>query len=163
MLLNLRKIIEAPGEIPFSFEMDLSELDFDSVSSFLTPLRAKGRVVNSAGVLTMNAEIEIGLRRVCDRCSVTYETTQKIDTSVVLEKELQDEENPDVFLLDGDNADLDEIIRTLFILDMDMKSLCRDDCKGICFKCGKNLNEGPCDCKPETDPRLAVLGQLLNE
>jgi uncharacterized protein len=111
----------------------------------------------------MNAEIEIGLRRVCDRCSVTYETTQKIDTSVVLEKELQDEENPDVFLLDGDNADLDEIIRTLFILDMDMKSLCRDDCKGISFKCGKNLNEGPCDCKPETDPRLAVLGQLLNE
>ena len=41
--------------------------------------------------------------------------------------------------------------------------LCSEDCKGLCAVCGKNLNEGPCDCKPEPDPRLAVLAQLLKD
>ena len=45
---------------------------------------------------------------------------------------------------------------------MDQKLLCREDCKGLCFRCGKNLNEGPCDCKSEPDSRFAVLQQLLD-
>ena len=53
-------------------------------------------------------------------------------------------------------ADLDEILTTAFVLNMDSKLLCRPDCKGICPRCGKNLNEGACSCRPEIDPRLAV-------
>jgi uncharacterized protein len=42
-------------------------------------------------------------------------------------------------------------------------ALCREDCKGICPQCGKNLNLGPCDCKVENvDPRLEILKQLLD-
>jgi len=49
------------------------------------------------------------------------------------------------------------------ILDLPSKHLCKDDCKGICFKCGKNLNEGECDCETrEVDPRLAKLMELLD-
>ena len=55
------------------------------------------------------------------------------------------------------------ILSTLFILDMDSKFLCREDCKGLCPKCGKNLNLGPCGCGKETDPRFAVLEQLLDK
>ena len=47
------------------------------------------------------------------------------------------------------------------VLDLDERLLCREDCKGLCDKCGADLNEGPCSCKAEIDPRLAVLGQLL--
>ena len=61
------------------------------------------------------------------------------------------------------SAELDEILTTAFVLNMDSKLLCKPDCKGLCFRCGKNLNEGDCDCRPETDPRLAVLGQLLKD
>ena len=44
---------------------------------------------------------------------------------------------------------------------MEQKVLCRDDCRGLCPKCGKNLNEGPCGCTKDGDPRLAVLSRLL--
>jgi uncharacterized protein len=71
------------------------------------------------------------------------------------------EEDPEVFLLEGDFADVGEIITTEFILNMDQRLLCSEDCKGLCEKCGANLNEGPCACKSDTDPRLAALGQLL--
>ena len=44
---------------------------------------------------------------------------------------------------------------------MDTKTLCSEDCKGLCPRCGANLNDGPCGCKREVDPRLAVLAKLL--
>ena len=40
-------------------------------------------------------------------------------------------------------------------------TLCSEDCKGLCPRCGADLNLGPCSCKKETDPRLAVLAKLL--
>ena len=46
---------------------------------------------------------------------------------------------------------------------MDSKLLCSEDCQGLCPRCGADLNEGPCQCKPEIDPRLAVLQQFLNK
>ena len=59
-------------------------------------------------------------------------------------------------------VDVEDILRTLFVLGMETKFLCRPDCKGLCPTCGKNLNEGPCNCKKEMDPRMAVLEQLLD-
>ena len=61
------------------------------------------------------------------------------------------------------NIDLDDILTTAVVLNMDSKLLCSEDCKGLCPKCGADLNLGPCDCKPEMDPRLAVLQQFLNK
>ena len=88
-----------------------------------------------------------------------------LDVNALLVQELIHEENEDdqTFLLQGDTVNLDEIITTAFVLNMDSKFLCSPDCKGLCATCGKNLNEGTCNCKPEPDPRLAVLGQLLKD
>ena len=67
-------------------------------------------------------------------------------------------------LVEGETFDLDEIIREELILNMDMTVLCSEDCKGLCPRCGKNLNEGDCGCdRTEVDPRLAKLTQLLKE
>ena len=85
---------------------------------------------------------------------------EKLDTVLVTEH--QDEEDPDVFLVQDDCVDLDEIITTAFVLGLDSKTLCRPDCKGVCPRCGHNLNDGPCACRPEADSPFAVLGQLFN-
>ena len=84
---------------------------------------------------------------------------------MVLVTELANEENEDewVFPLEGDSADLDEIIRTVFVLNLDSKLLCKEDCKGLCHRCGTNLNHGPCTCQKELDPRFAALKQLLEK
>jgi uncharacterized protein len=49
-------------------------------------------------------------------------------------------------------------------MEFPSRFLCSDDCKGLCQRCGKNLNEGACNCgKDEIDPRLAPLKKILEE
>ena len=166
MLLDLSKIIDCPGaSVTFSVSLDLSDLQFGSCCPLKTPITASGTVRNTAGVLMMTGDIDAHLNPVCDRCASEYEEDITLPLDVVLVTELADEDHEDerVFPLDGNNADLDEIIRTVFILNLDTKFLCDEDCKCLCFRCGKNLNLGPCDCKKEIDPRFAALQQLLNK
>lgn len=163
MLLNLSKIIDCPGVVPFETALDLSDLSFGGCCPAQEPVVAKGTVKNSAGVLLMHGTVETTLHGVCDRCAKPFLREVSYPLEAVLVKELENEEDADewVFLLEHDCADLDDIVRTAFVLNMDSRLLCREDCKGLCFRCGKDLNEGPCDCQPEADPRLAVLKQLL--
>ena len=165
MRLDLRSIIPVPGaKLPFSFQMDLTSLDFFGEKPITRPVEVKGEVRNMAGALLLEGEASTVLDVVCDRCLKPFSRETRIPLEALLATELADEENEDeIVLLDGDEVDVDEIARTAFILAMDTKHLCSEDCKGLCAKCGANLNNGPCGCKPEVDPRLAKLAQLLDQ
>ena len=76
-------------------------------------------------------------------------------------RELQNEESDEIVLLEDGKTDAGELARTAFILGMDSKTLCSEDCKGLCPRCGADWNLGPCSCKKEPDPRLAALASLL--
>ncbi len=166
MLLGLSKVIDCPGaRVPFSVSLDLSDLQYGNSRPVSEPVRAEGTVRNTAGVLMMKGAISTCLHAVCDRCACAFERQVEMPLDVVLVTELADEENEDewVFPLEGDSADLEDIVRTVFVLNMDTKLLCKEDCKGLCFRCGKNLNDGPCSCQKELDPRFAALKQLLEK
>ena len=166
MLLGLSKIIECPGEsVSFSTSVDLSDLRFGNCCPVSEPVLASGTVRNTAGVLMMKGMITTTIHGVCDRCANDFSRDEEIPLDVVLVTEMADEENEDewVFPLEGDSADLEDIVRTVFVLNMDSKLLCSDDCKGLCHRCGKNLNDGPCGCQKELDPRFAALKQLLEK
>ncbi len=61
----------------------------------------------------------------------------------------------------GDGLELEDVVREQVLLAVPLKSLCRDDCKGLCPHCGKNLNEGQCSCTNEVqDPRWAALKDI---
>ena len=163
MKLNLREIIDVPGGVvPFEQELDETRLDFASVIGYDEPPFASGEVRNTAGVLTVEGEITAEFTCVCDRCGAEFHTEKvtEVEAPVVTGGESDD---PAAFALEGDWLDLDDVLETAFILDMESKFLCREDCRGICSECGKNLNEGPCACRKKPDPRLAVLEQLLDK
>lgn len=167
MLLGLSKIIDTPGaSVSFSTYVDLSDLCYGISYPVSEPVRASGTVRNTAGVLMMSGSISTCIHGICDRCASPFdrEVSFPLD-GVVLVTEMANEENEDewVFPLEGDSADLDDIVRTVFVLNLSSKLLCREDCKGLCCRCGKNLNEGPCNCQKEIDPRLAALKQLLEK
>ena len=161
MLLDLREIIGVPGErVRFDYEPDLSDASsLGSVIGVKSPVRAAGTVVNSAGVLVFSADVDAVLVCVCARCLREFEYPVHKRISAYLAE--GESENPKVYSLQGDKADIGEIILSEFVLDLDQRLLCRKDCAGLCEKCGSDLNEVPCSCKAEIDPRLAVLGQLL--
>ena len=166
MLLGLSQIIDRPGEsVPFSVSLDLSDLRYGTSYPVSEPVDAEGVIRNTAGVLMMTGLIRTCLHGTCDRCASDFTQDVEIPIDVVLVTELSNEENEDewVFPLEGDSADLEDIVRTVFVLNMDSKLLCKPDCKGLCCRCGTNLNDGPCSCQKELDPRFAALKQLLDK
>ena len=166
MLLGLSKIIDCPGaSVPFSVSIDLSDLLYGESYPVSEPVLAEGVVRNTAGVLVMTGSLHTTIHGVCDRCATDFDKYVEFPLDVVLVTELSNEENEDewVFPLEGDSADLEDIIRTVFVLNLDSKLLCKDDCKGLCCRCGKNLNNEPCNCQKELDPRFAALKQLLEK
>ena len=166
MLLGLSEIMDRPGaSVTFSTSVDLHDLLYGTCYPVSEPVLAKGSVRNTAGVLVMTGQITTTIHGICDRCAQEYEEDISFPLDVVLVTELANEENEDewVFPLEGDSADLEDIVRTVFVLNMDPKLLCKSDCKGMCCRCGKNLNDGPCSCQKELDPRFAALRQLLDK
>jgi uncharacterized protein len=166
MRLELSSIIDRPGEsVAYSVSVDLSDLVYGTSKPVSEPVLASGTVRNTAGVLVMKGLITTCIHGICDRCATEFQRNVEIPVDAVLVSELANEDSEDewVFPLEADTADLDDIIRTIFVLNMDSKMLCSDDCKGLCCGCGKNLNFESCSCEKEIDPRLAALKQLLNK
>jgi Predicted metal-binding, possibly nucleic acid-binding protein len=163
MKLNLKDIIEISGaSLPFQCELESLNPDYPSIVRFNAPPYAEGIVKNAAGALNLHADITADMVCICDRCMKEFETVKTLQLEVPLAAELEDEENADIFLLDSDFLNLDEVLETCFILDMESKFLCKEDCAGLCGNCGADLNDGPCSCKKKVDPRLAALAQLLD-
>lgn len=164
MRLDLRDIIHThDASKPFRLQLDLSELDFFGSKPITRPVLAEGSVTNHAGALVLEGTIHSELDLTCDRCGKEFSQEKVVQLDSLVAQELEDEENDEIILLEGTELDLDEVVTEAFVLAMDTKNLCSDDCKGLCAGCGANLNEEPCRCKPEVDPRLAALAQLLDK
>lgn len=163
MKLSLNDLIGSPGAVkPFSFSLDLRDLHIEQVESMGESFPVTGEVRNVAGALELTAEVQIAMVRLCDRCMEQISIEEVLSVSAHLAETLEDEDNPDIFLIEDGCIDVDEVITTAFILGLAQKVVCREDCQGLCTTCGANLNQGPCTCKEEIDPRLAVLQQLLD-
>ena len=164
MILNLKDIIEIPGgRKPFSQTLDTGMLDFPSVRSYLAPVTAEGEVRNTAGVLILRGTLHAEMECTCDRCGREFRRVKDLPLDVTLTADPEADDDPEIFPLEGDAVDLDEVLSTCFVLDMEAKCLCREDCAGLCPTCGADLNLGPCNCRKPRDPRMAVLEQLLDE
>lgn len=164
MRLNLGSIIHKPGgSLPFLFSMDLSEVEFYGEYPVREPVTVSGTVKNRADVLTLEGEAEGKLHLSCDRCSKRFTAEKTVPLHVLLAAELAGDEEDEIVLLDGDELDVEELAFTAFVLEMDTKNLCSEDCKGLCPGCGVNLNEEACRCKPAVDPRWAALQQLIDQ
>ena len=164
MVLDVKRIINTPGgRVPFEFSEDLSDVDFGGVCPAVRPVLVVGQVQNIAGMLRLQMELSTTLSSVCDRCGIPFDKAFRQSFECMLAEKLEDEENDEILLLDNDTVDLSELVRETFILNMPTKTLCREDCKGLCSGCGANLNSEKCHCKKEIDPRLQSLAKLLEQ
>lgn len=164
MRLDLREVVHTPdASKPFHLELELSGLEFYGARPITRPVLARGRVTNHAGALVLEGEARSVLDLTCDRCGKAFSREKAVPLDFLLAEALEDEDSEEIVLLEDGRVDLDEVVSTAFVLGMDTKNLCREDCKGLCGRCGADLNLGPCACKPEIDPRWAALAQLLDD
>ena len=163
MILDLEPIFNNEGMVKeFSYELDLSEQELSGVKPFSTPVRVSGSVGNHTGVVELSAKAEFVLDMDCDRCAKPIKLALTADIFHTLVTSLNDEANDELLLINELRFDLDPLVTEDIFLELPSKFLCSEDCKGVCPKCGKDLNTGSCSCEKEIDPRLAALKQLLD-
>lgn len=135
MKIDTRKI---PDEgLTLTEEFSPKELDLDTeIIKFSGPLKAKAVVSKSYGALSVNLALEAEMVISCSRC------LEEINASFDKQLELHyaiDKLEPVI--------DLDPDIREEIILNYQINPLCDINCKGLCPRCGRNLNSGECGCK----------------
>lgn len=162
MRLDLKNIIRTPGAaLPFQFSMDLSDVEWNGEYPVSRPVDAVGTVRNMAGALVLTCQLSTVLDLTCDRCLKRFSEEKTVSYETLLAAELEQEDNDDIVLLEDEELDADELLRDVFILAMDSKHLCSEDCKGLCPGCGVDLNVEQCRCQKEIDPRLAGLAKFF--
>lgn len=117
--------------------------------------------------IILDSETAITANLVCDRCNKEFNSDiiSKYRMVYLFKQAFDSDENEKEEVVyihpETDKIDLTDDIRDYAILAVPMKKLCVEDCKGLCAKCGKNLNVGPCNCKEENiDSRWEPLQQL---
>jgi uncharacterized protein len=146
------------GEIKFSHEDAV--LDDSVTADFI--LSHKDRA------LRVDGTVEAAVRFRCSRCTKEFSRTvsTSYDLSYLPQPKWTNEdaeielryEDMDVAYYDGISFDVDLMVLEQIELALPMKFICRENCKGLCYNCGADLNEGTCLCKNETsDSRLSVL------
>lgn len=153
------------GHYDYVFEGDVGDIDISEPyhGKYLTSV-ALSKYDNQ---IILDSETRINAILSCDRCNTEYHSLitsryRMIYLFKQLDAEVDGEKTDIVYIHpDTDKIELDEDVRDYAILAIPMKKLCFEDCKGLCPRCGKNLNEGPCNCKAEKiDSRWEPLQEL---
>ena len=135
---------------------------------FPTPARVTGHITDNAGYMRLTLAVTIPYETVCARCACDIDGEFAIDFSrtVVPEGMVEDaeEKEEDFAVVKNGMLDIDEQLCEILLMEFPTKLLCKEDCKGLCQKCGKDLNEGECGCsKVELNPAFAKVLQMFDE
>ena len=123
------------------------------------------KVTNSGNnKIHIAGEVRLTLGIPCDRClsDVSCPVEFELDQDINFGDSDDTEDMEDRSFVDGHIIDIDEMLYPEIFMNLPSKVLCKDDCKGICRECGKNLNEGECGCDTfVADPRMAVINDVF--
>ncbi len=169
MVVDLIKL----GNSEKHFEIEIKPLEINLESEFVklnSPAQFNGKLKNSDSRVEVQGNISAELALDCSRClqavskefkfdfENAYVTAENYTEEQEIELEIKDLE---VSIFEGDKIDLKEIAREQILLALPSQILCSENCKGLCEKCGTNLNNNDCKCaEKEVDPRWAALGKL---
>lgn len=149
--------------------ISLIELDFtesgEQYASYLEDrgirirdgVRFSGTITNSKGTLILQGRLVCGYIINCARC--LREKSGIVDISVDQSiGGMRDSADDAEYKYEGDRVDLHDILKDEILLNVPVKYVCAEECKGLCPICGTDLNAGTCSCRMENeDPRLSVL------
>lgn len=170
MLLNLTDVLTSEGKVRTE-DVAVEMTAFESrMGSFPIVEKTPLHLVftnEKPGKLTVKGHAGITQKMCCDRCLKEVPVRIKLDferelySPDVSDSEVLDES--DQGLMDGYHLDVEALVYNELLMNQPEKVLCKPDCKGICKKCGKDLNSGACGCDDFVpDPRLAVLQDIFN-
>lgn len=173
MMVDISEIKDMVGafmDVSVQESMDPLELGSEELV-FHGPINAELRIQNDKSSIFVEGTIQAKVLLKCSRCleSLIHPISGTVYARYLqapTEKSVSegDFEGDETFLQEGFKIDLTPALRESILLALPAKVLCSQDCKGLCSICGKDLNDGECDCQAqEIDSRFAVLKQLLED
>lgn len=170
MNINLTEIINNDGgSLVFSEKVHIDPVKYMGEKvCFDDGVIFEGEIKNISGVFELKGKISGLLSANCSLCLERLERSFAAYVSETVVREGSEGEkalsaDDDVIVISDYFLPIDEIVLNNILINLDVKYLCSQDCRGLCPKCGKNLNKGDCGCdRSITDPRFEVLSKLMD-
>ena len=154
------------SQIDFAFEFEIPAEEAWDSTEFTRPVAVEGKVCDFGGYIKLEYKGACEYSAKCARCLLPVKGSIEFkgERDVAVPGTLQNEDNDDYIFTDEGRLEICTPVMEQLMLDFPSKVLCRPDCKGLCSRCGADLNEGECKCpKKEIDPRLAILAKIRDE
>ena len=171
MLINLTELFTREGKTrDYTPEIECSQFQLPEGSCQLVDAKPVSLHIENVGdrTLVLSGEAEFALMIPCSRCLEPVKYPFYLTLERTLDMNLTEEERianlDEQPYLQGYNLDVDQLVRDELLLNLPMKVLCDEDCKGICNRCGANLNHETCDCdRSSLDPRMSVIQDIFKQ
>ena len=172
MIINLRTMLPGPRTFQYVLEKEWwhSEEFENQILALDTPLAVSVKLYTAGDKIVLEGKVKGGILVRCDRCLNPYHRDVNATFHLFLALPASESDETELELLDedmetnyvrGEEIDTDEIVREQVYLSLPMKLLCSEDCKGICPRCGADLNKGACQCRREVGhPGFSKLKNL---
>ena len=169
MIVDVASLKDAQTSFNLSIAPDQIDLEGETVK-LKNAVKVEGKLKRGIAQTDVQGRISAEIESECNRCLQSAEMSLEFPFDAVFvtaenytqEKEAQlGADDLEVSVFEGDKIDLTELVREQILLNLPTQIFCREDCKGLCQKCGANLNLIDCNCEEkEIDPRWAVLKNL---
>jgi uncharacterized protein len=121
---------------------------------------------NENQIIEIKGEGQISVLMPCSRCLEPVKVTLNIRIDEEVDMKLSDQERVDALdessYIQSKELDSEKLLHNEILIRWPMQVLCKENCKGICSRCGANLNQGSCDCDTaDLDPRMAVISDIF--
>jgi len=164
MIIKISNLCD--GEHNFSYnepvkKIGLGEPFFDNFLLNLDLQKSNSQIV-------LDSELVLKAKFNCDKCSELFETEIKTNYQIIYlfgtEPEETESVNVKYLAYDAEKIDISQDLLDYAMISVPMRKLCNEECKGLCYKCGANLNISKCECKnDEVDARWLPLMELKNK
>lgn len=150
MQLDLKKLFDGVEmSLPFSYGLDLSQFEQWGEKPFQTPVLIQGSAQNQAGIISVTYTAEYTLSASCGRCLEPVVRKQQHSFTHTVLCKLNQQKNDDFIVVEDGILDLDSLAQDDIFLELPIRMLCTEDCKGLCPQCGCNWNKQTCTCQPD--------------
>ncbi|MEF9958373.1 MAG: DUF177 domain-containing protein [Niameybacter sp.] len=163
MIINIQTLTKQ-DTLEFDEEVQISLTNLRLLSK-VTDYKARvyGTIEKRQELFAVTGYVDVTLEMICDRCMRTFE----YPLHAILDDQFSNSEqllleDEDIKRVTRSSIDLSDSILESIAMAMPMKAVCKDNCKGMCLKCGANLNVDTCTCeKADIDPRLEALKDIF--
>lgn len=159
--LNVGFIINSPISYNRDFEFYFPKYQDDDLE--MTEVEGVVNVGRTPQGLIVQGNFDGKTTLECVRCLTDFEQSLKWEFTELFAFKEENITESGLLVPDDAQIDLQQLVREFAILEIPIKPLCREDCKGLCIECGQNLNEKDCGHRPENDSPFLVLKDLLND